>query len=176
MTRFGDVQSRQGVWHLRIEGKREKIRYIPLAIVAQRLITVYLAAAQHGDDTDGPLFRPVKNNVGKTLAKPLHKASVWDMIRLYTKQIGIAGTAPRLGVHAMRATAATMPWSMAPISPRCRSGWGMQISRRRGSMTSAAAGRRTVRPSRCAMNDEAGVMHWTVYILECADKTLSLNL
>jgi putative endonuclease len=22
------------------------------------------------------------------------------------------------------------------------------------------------------MNDEAGVMHWTVYILECADKTL----
>ena len=29
------------------------------------------------------------------------------MIRLYTWQIGIAGTAPRLGVHAMRATAAT---------------------------------------------------------------------
>jgi putative endonuclease len=22
------------------------------------------------------------------------------------------------------------------------------------------------------MNDEAGVMHWTVYILECADKSL----
>jgi putative endonuclease len=22
------------------------------------------------------------------------------------------------------------------------------------------------------MNDEAGVMHWTVYMLECADKTL----
>jgi len=29
------------------------------------------------------------------------------MVRLYTEQIGIAGTAPRLGVHAMRATAAT---------------------------------------------------------------------
>src|SRR5262245_16363265 len=65
-----------------------------------------------------------------------------------------------------------MPWSMAPISPRCRSGWGMQISRRGGSMTSAAAGRRTVRPSRCAMDDDTGVMHWTVYILECVDKTL----
>jgi hypothetical protein len=49
----------------------------------------------------------VKNNTTKTLAKPLHKASVWDMIQLYTTQIGIAGTAPRLGVHAMRATAAT---------------------------------------------------------------------
>jgi hypothetical protein len=49
------------VWHLRIAGKREKIRYLPLAIAAQRLTT----------------------------------------------QIGIAGTAPRYGVHAMRATAAT---------------------------------------------------------------------
>jgi len=71
------------------------------------LITVYLAAAQHGDDTDGPLFRPVKNNTTKPLAKPLHQSSVWDIVQLYTRQIGIAGTAPRHGVHAMRATAAT---------------------------------------------------------------------
>jgi integrase/recombinase XerD len=104
--KVGDIQSRQGVWHLRIEGTREKIRYIPLAIAAQRLITTYLAEAKHGGDTDGPLFRPVKNNTTRPLAKPLHKSSVWDMVRLYTEQIGIAGTAPRLGVHAMRATAA----------------------------------------------------------------------
>ena len=105
--KVGDIQSRQGVWHLRIEGKREKIRYIPLAIAAQRLITAYLAAAEHGDEIDGPLFRPVKNNTTRTLAKPLHKASVWEMVQLYTMQIGIAGTAPRLGVHALRATATT---------------------------------------------------------------------
>jgi integrase/recombinase XerD len=104
--KVGDIQSRQGVWHLRIAGTREKIRYIPLAIAAQRLITTYLAEAKHGGDTDGPLFRPVKNNTTRPLAKPLHKSSVWDMVRLYTEQIGIAGTAPRLGVHAMRATAA----------------------------------------------------------------------
>src|SRR5215831_6773684 len=105
--RVSDIQSRQGVWHLRIEGKREKIRSIPLAIAAQRLITTYLDAAKHGEEMDGPLFRPVKNNTSKTPAKALHKSSVWDMVRLYTKQIGIAGTTPRLGVHAMRATAAT---------------------------------------------------------------------
>jgi site-specific recombinase XerD len=105
--KVGDIQSRQGVLHLRIAGKREKIRYIPLAIAAQRLITTYLDAAKHGEEMDGPLFRPVKNNTSKTLAKALHKSSVWDMVRLYTKQIGIAGTTPRLGVHAMRATAAT---------------------------------------------------------------------
>jgi site-specific recombinase XerD len=90
--RVGDIQSRQGVWHLRIEGKREKVRYIPLAIAAQRLITAYLAEAKHGDETDGPLIRPVKNNTTKTLAKPLHKASVWDMVQLYTRQIGLTGT------------------------------------------------------------------------------------
>ena len=105
--KVGDIQSRQGVLHLRIAGKREKLRYIPLAIAAQRLITTYLDAAKHGEEMDGPLFRPVKNKTSKTLAKALHKSSVWDMVRLYTKQIGIAGTTPRLGVYAMRATAAT---------------------------------------------------------------------
>jgi hypothetical protein len=65
-----DIQSCQGVWHLRIEDKREKIRYIPLAIVAQRLISAHLDAAKHGDETDGPLFRPVKNKATGSLAKP----------------------------------------------------------------------------------------------------------
>ena len=83
--KVGDIQSRQGVWPLRIEDKREKIRYIPLAIVAQHLFTAYLDAAKHGDETDGPLFRPVKNKAIGTLAKPLHKLSVWDMVRLHTQ-------------------------------------------------------------------------------------------
>lgn len=32
--KVGDIQSRQGVWHVRIEGKREKSRSMPLAIAA----------------------------------------------------------------------------------------------------------------------------------------------
>jgi hypothetical protein len=78
-----------------------------LAIAVQRLITACLGAAKHGEETDGPLFRPVKNNTTRTLAKALHKLSVWDMVQLYTMQIGIGRAAPRLGVHALRATAAT---------------------------------------------------------------------
>src|SRR5262249_12204505 len=80
--KVGDIQSRQGVWHLRIEGKREKIRYIPRAIAAQRLITAYLAEVKHGEETDGPLFRPVKHNTTGALTKALHKYSVWDIVRL----------------------------------------------------------------------------------------------
>src|SRR5450432_3266384 len=33
-----DVQSRQGVVHFRIRGKRDKIRYVPMHVLAQRLI------------------------------------------------------------------------------------------------------------------------------------------
>jgi len=118
----GDIQSRQGVVHLRIEGKREKVRYLPLAVVAQRLIDEYRAAlrkatsgkaeAERGDadahdDKDAPLFRPVKNNVSGALMKPLTGSAVWHMVKSYAKQIGIADIAPRIGVHAMRAMAAT---------------------------------------------------------------------
>src|SRR5258708_3018410 len=43
-----DMQSRQGVVHFRIKGKREKIRFVPMHPMAQRLIEEYLALAKHG--------------------------------------------------------------------------------------------------------------------------------
>src|SRR5215469_10557355 len=57
-----DIQSRQGVMHFRIHGKRDKIRFVPVHVTAQRLIEEYLALAGHGHDAAGPLFRPVANN------------------------------------------------------------------------------------------------------------------
>ena len=71
---------REGVTHLRIEGKGEKIRFIPLAIEAQRLIAAYLDKAGHKDNLDAPLFRPVKTNVTGTLHKPLDPASVYQAV------------------------------------------------------------------------------------------------
>lgn len=55
--------------HFRIDGKGGKIRYIPVGLKAQRLIDEYLEVAGNRDQLKGPLFRPVKNNVTKTLAK-----------------------------------------------------------------------------------------------------------
>src|SRR5215471_20067665 len=40
-----DMQSRQGVMHFMIKGKRDKIRFIPINVVAQRLIEEYLTLA-----------------------------------------------------------------------------------------------------------------------------------
>jgi len=93
-----DMENRKGVPHLRIFGKGNKIRHIPLHPQALRLINEYLEEAGHGDNHKGPLFRPVTNNVTGKLAKPLHPDSIYHaIVKPY------AG----IGVHSLRATAAT---------------------------------------------------------------------
>ena len=106
--RVRDVQQREGVLHLRIEGKGDKIRFVPVAAKAARLIQEYLEAAGHGGDLTGPLFRPVKNNSTGTLAKALNPASVYqEIVRRYGKQVGINADVHGFCVHSLRATAAT---------------------------------------------------------------------
>jgi site-specific recombinase XerC len=84
------------------------VRYIPVGLKAQRLITEYLDAAKHKDDLDGALFRPVKNNLTKILAKHLHPASVYrEIVRHYGAMVGINTDVHGFCVHALRATAAT---------------------------------------------------------------------
>lgn len=106
--RVRDVQQREGVLHLRIEGKGDKIRFVPVAAKAARLIQEYLEAAGHGGEVMGPLFRPVKNNSTGTLVKSLNPASVYqEIVRRYGKQVGINADVHGFCVHSLRATAAT---------------------------------------------------------------------
>jgi len=58
--------ARRGVPHLKIDGKGEKTRFLPLHPGTNALIHDYLEAAGHGEDDDGALFRPIKNNRGNT--------------------------------------------------------------------------------------------------------------
>jgi integrase/recombinase XerD len=51
--------------HLRILGKGSKVRYVPAHPLALERIHDYLGAAGHGEDPDGPLFRPLKNPAGR---------------------------------------------------------------------------------------------------------------
>jgi integrase/recombinase XerD len=65
--RVRDMQSRQGVVHFRVRGKRGKIRFAPVHAMAQRLIEEYLALAGHRAHAAGPVVRPVTNNrTGRT--------------------------------------------------------------------------------------------------------------
>src|ERR1022692_16700 len=107
--RVKDLQSRQGVVHFRVKGKRDKIRFVPVHAAAQRLIEEYLALAGHGADVAGPLFRPVKNNRSpEKLDRPLDPASVYrNILRKYGLETSISAEVKGLCVHSLRATAAT---------------------------------------------------------------------
>ncbi|HEY3165831.1 MAG TPA: tyrosine-type recombinase/integrase, partial [Candidatus Binatia bacterium] len=106
--RVRDIQSRQGVKHFRIKGKRDKIQFMPVHAMAQRLIEEYLQRAGHGDDVAGPLFRPVKNNHTGELRRHLDPGSVYtNVVRKYGLETGISAEVNGLCVHSLRATAAT---------------------------------------------------------------------
>jgi integrase/recombinase XerD len=129
--KVGDIHQREGVPHLWVEGKGDKVRYLVLHELAQRLIAAYLKDAGHGEDLKGPLFRPMKNNRTKTLAKSLHPVSVYqDIVKRYAKEIGLADDVPGLCVHSLRATAATNALSNNADIARCSSGWDIVIFRR----------------------------------------------
>lgn len=103
-----DLQRRDGVLQFRIEGKGEKVRYVPVGMKALRLITEYLEAAGHKEDVDGALFRPVRNQVTGELNKPLHPVSVYqDIVKRYAQEVGITADVRGFCVHSLRATAAT---------------------------------------------------------------------
>ena len=108
LLRVRDMQSRQGVMHFRIKGKRDKIRFVPVHPMVQRLIEEYLMWAKHGGELDGSLFRPVKNNRTGTLDKHLEPGSVYrNIVSKYGRATGINAEVIGLCVHSLRATAAT---------------------------------------------------------------------
>jgi integrase/recombinase XerD len=112
LLRLRDVQSRLGVMHLRVKGKRDKVRYIPLHPMASRLIGEYLQLVKHGggqhDNLDEALFRPVKNNRTGMLNKHLDPGSIYkNIVAKYGRETGINIEVNGLCVHSMRATAAT---------------------------------------------------------------------
>jgi len=104
--RVRDVHLRGGLMHFEIQGKGDKVRFVPVHPRAVRLIQEYLEVAGHGDELNGPLFRPVRNNRTGELVKPLSTAAVYqNIVGHYARQVGIA--APGISPHALRSTAAT---------------------------------------------------------------------
>jgi integrase/recombinase XerD len=100
-----DIQERRGVKHLRVHGKRDKIRFVPAHAGTLERIADYLEMAKHGDNIDWPLFRPVRNQAG-TLEKPLTGSAVYHcIVKKYAKLTGLGTTG--FCVHSLRATAAT---------------------------------------------------------------------
>lgn len=77
---------------------------MPLHPAASGLILDYLDVAGHGQDDTGALFRPLRNNrtPEKETGKAITPDAVYKIVRAYSASLGF-----RIGVHALRATAAT---------------------------------------------------------------------
>jgi integrase len=99
--------------HFRIQGKRGKIRFVPVHPMALRLIGEYLEMGKHGGgqmhkSVDEALFRPVTNNRTGTLDRHLDPGSIYrNILRKYGRETGINAEVNGLCVHSLRATAAT---------------------------------------------------------------------
>src|SRR6201997_951664 len=73
--------ARRGVPHLKVSGKGDETRYLPLHPGTNELIHDYLEAAGHGADENGALFRPIRNNRTSFLEKALTPDMVYRLVR-----------------------------------------------------------------------------------------------
>jgi len=96
-----DIHARRGVLHLRIHGKGNKLRYLPLHAGSAERIHAYLEVAGHGETPNAPLFQPARRKTHKALTAD----GVYKIVLAYAAgaQIDVQG----FGVHSLRATAAT---------------------------------------------------------------------
>ena len=87
------------LWIVRKGGKRDGLAIHPSA--AQR-IRVYLHAAGHADDLDGPMFRPLSRN--RKCQEPRRHMDPDAIDRVLRKYAGAIGLTRGYSAHSMRAT------------------------------------------------------------------------
>lgn len=98
-----DLQERRGIKHLCVHGKGGKLRYLPLHPVAAERIYAYLeASGHHLEQEKAPLFLPLR---GRRTGAGLSANGIYALVGEYAHTAGIEVAG--LGVHGLRATAAT---------------------------------------------------------------------
>lgn len=98
----GDLQDRRGIKHLQVKGKGGKIRYLPLHPVAAERIHAYLEKDSEREPGPGPLFRSIR---GRTTGAGVSANGIYTVVAQWARAAGIK--VDGLGVHGLRATAAT---------------------------------------------------------------------
>lgn len=99
----GDMLERRGIKHLLVHGKGGKVRYLPLHPVAADRIHNYLErSGHHLVAPKGPLFLPLRGPVDRG---GITADGIYKLVEAYAKKAGIK--VDGLGVHGLRATAAT---------------------------------------------------------------------
>jgi site-specific recombinase XerD len=98
----GDLHQNRGFDSLRVirkGGRREALAINPQAVVRLRS---YLKAAGHCDDSDGPLFRPLRHNGKQSQARrAMHPDAIDRVVRKHVIALGLGRG---YSAHSMRAT------------------------------------------------------------------------
>ena len=97
-----DLQERRGIKHLQVKGKGGKTRYLPLHPVAAERIHAYLEKDNKREPGNGPLFRSIR---GRTTGAGVTANGIYTVVAQWAHAAGIQ--VEGLGVHGLRATAAT---------------------------------------------------------------------
>lgn len=100
--RTSDLFEQDGMRVMRVRGKGDKERVLPIPPEVAKSIDTYLEFSKKNLSVDQPLFTPVKNNITKVKDKPLHPNAVAYVVKHYAK---LAGVAYRVSPHSARATA-----------------------------------------------------------------------
>jgi site-specific recombinase XerD len=97
-----DIHARRGVAHLRVQGKGNKVRYVPLHPGTADRLHAYLDKGGHAGIPTAPLFRRLR----AASLKAITPDAVYKILKSYASKAGIP-MQERLAVHSLRATAAT---------------------------------------------------------------------
>lgn len=100
--RTSDLFEQEGMKVIRVKGKGDKERILPIPPEVAKSIDTYIEMSRKDLKIDQPLFSPVKNNVTKTKDKHLHPNAVAYVVKHYAK---LAGVSYRVSPHSARATA-----------------------------------------------------------------------
>jgi len=99
-----DILERDGIKQLKVLGKGDKERYIPVHPVAIARITDYLDACGHGGNKESPIFKSLSNN-GSNTGRPMVPSGIYELVIKYGQKVGIDTS--HFSPHSLRATAAT---------------------------------------------------------------------
>ena len=100
--RTSDIFEDSGMHVMRVRGKGDKERVLPLPEDVYNIITVYLEMAGKKIEEDQVLFTPEKNNVTGDFEKNLNPNTISYIVKRYA---ALAGVRYRVSPHSARATA-----------------------------------------------------------------------
>jgi site-specific recombinase XerD len=100
--KVGDFHLNRGYDSLKVVRKGGKKGSLAIHQQTAKRIRDYLEEAKHGEDLDGPLFRPVRGNQkAQAPRRHLHPDEIDRILRKYAKRIGLTRG---YSAHSMRAT------------------------------------------------------------------------